>query len=236
MAGVSCPRKGFASGSPASLKRLAHSPEGGGSPRLRDAQNLQRDIMFCNNLGELRGGGSDLVRAHDVAAYVLQKQGRMTTMKVQKLVYYAQAWSLAWGEGPLFLDEISAWDQGPVVRSLWESHRGQRWISSTADGVADHLTPQQRESIDMVLSFYGSMSPDELSDRTHRELPWKNARDSLSGDAITNDQIESYYKKLDVQSEGAKGAFLLKSLLAKVPSDYRPSEANWGKPVGREVW
>ena len=42
------------------------------------------------------------VSVHDVAAYILQKHGPMTTMKLQKLVYYAQAWGLVWDDCPLF--------------------------------------------------------------------------------------------------------------------------------------
>lgn len=30
----------------------------------------------------------------DVAAYVLEKMGPMSAMKLQKLVYYSQAWAL----------------------------------------------------------------------------------------------------------------------------------------------
>ena len=35
----------------------------------------------------------------DVAAYVLDKLGVMTTMKLEKLCYYSQAWSLVWMNG-----------------------------------------------------------------------------------------------------------------------------------------
>ena len=38
-----------------------------------------------------------MASVYDVAAYILEKQGAMTTWKLQKLVYYSQAWSLVWG-------------------------------------------------------------------------------------------------------------------------------------------
>ena len=57
---------------------------------------------------------------HDVAAYILKKQGEMSAMKLQKLVYYSQAWSLVWDEKPLFRAQIEAWANGPVVRSLYD--------------------------------------------------------------------------------------------------------------------
>ena len=56
-----------------------------------------------------------MATAHDVAAYILQKKGEMTAMKLQKLVYYSQAWSVVWDERPLFHEKIEAWANGPVV-------------------------------------------------------------------------------------------------------------------------
>ena len=37
--------------------------------------------------------------ALDVAKYILKEHGEMTAMKLQKLVYYCQAWSLVWEIG-----------------------------------------------------------------------------------------------------------------------------------------
>ena len=66
----------------------------------------------------------------DVAAYVMQQlRGRITAMKLQKLVFYSQAWSLAWHHGPLFEEPVEAWREGPVVRDLWEGHRGRYFVS-----------------------------------------------------------------------------------------------------------
>ncbi len=58
----------------------------------------------------------------DVAAYILEQYSAIPTMKLQKLIYYCQAWSLVWDEEPLFSEDIEAWANGPVVRSLYEAH------------------------------------------------------------------------------------------------------------------
>ncbi|WP_307850044.1 MULTISPECIES: type II toxin-antitoxin system antitoxin SocA domain-containing protein [unclassified Saccharopolyspora] len=42
----------------------------------------------------------------------------MTAMKLQKLVYYSQAWHLVWDERPLFDEPVQAWANGPVVPDL----------------------------------------------------------------------------------------------------------------------
>ena len=69
------------------------------------------------------------VRAIDVAAYILREQGKMPAMKLQKLVYYSQAWSLVWDDKSLFRDRIEAWANGPVIRNLYKAHRGQFLVS-----------------------------------------------------------------------------------------------------------
>ena len=42
----------------------------------------------------------------DVAKYILQKSGSMSTWKLQKLCYYSQAWSLAWTEAPISMGRV----------------------------------------------------------------------------------------------------------------------------------
>ncbi|MBD5559274.1 MAG: DUF4065 domain-containing protein [Clostridia bacterium] len=44
----------------------------------------------------------------------LEKTGPITTMKLQKLLYYAQVWSLVWDENELFPEKFEAWANGPV--------------------------------------------------------------------------------------------------------------------------
>jgi uncharacterized phage-associated protein len=60
-----------------------------------------------------------MAKVSDVAEYILEKVGETTAMKLQKLVYYSQAWHLAWTEQPLFKDKIEAWCNGPVI-SMFE--------------------------------------------------------------------------------------------------------------------
>ena len=68
----------------------------------------------------------------NVAQYVLNKVGDMTTLKLQKLVYYCQAWSLAWDGKPLFDEEFEAWANGPVCPELFKKHKGKFVIEKTS--------------------------------------------------------------------------------------------------------
>lgn len=145
-----------------------------------------------------------MASVYDVAAYILEKRGEQTAMKLQKLCYYSQAWHLVWDEVPLFGERIEAWANGPVVRDLYKAHRGQFRVAAMPEWThADPgvLTDNERETIDAVLSFYGGMSAHQLSQLTHSESPWADARAGLQeGDRasvpITDADMFAYYDGL----------------------------------------
>ena len=142
----------------------------------------------------------------DVAAYILQKMGTMTTMKLQKLVYYSQAWSLVWDEAPLFEEAIEAWANGPVVRELFDYHRGMYEISAMPIGNPRLLNEEQQETVDVVLEYYGNKSAQWLIELTHIEDPWVQARRGLpklerGNRVIPLDAMADYYSALSVEDD-----------------------------------
>ena len=146
-----------------------------------------------------------MANVHDVAAYLLKHCGPMTAMKLQKLVYYSQAWSLVWDEKPLFPDRIEAWANGPVVPALYERHRGAFKVESWPPGDPRNLTKDELETIDAVCRAYGNKSSQWLSDLTHMEAPWRDARNGLAlgerGNAeITHAALAEYYGNLQPEA------------------------------------
>lgn len=142
----------------------------------------------------------------DVAAYILEKTGTTTAMKLQKLAYYAQAWSLVWDECPLFSERIEAWANGPVVPELFNVHKGQFKVSNFPKGDPGNLGPTERETIDAVVTSYGKKSSQYLSDLTHMEAPWREARTGMSdgerGDReVTHAALAEYYGSLPPGTE-----------------------------------
>ena len=139
----------------------------------------------------------------DVAKCILQKmKGSITTMKLQKLVYYCQAWALVWDEEPMFPEHIEAWANGPVCPALYDHHKGMFRISDK-DLVGDPSTLSQKnlDTIDSVIEFYGGRSSQYLSDLTHLEDPWKIARVGCTpGERcsveITHASMAEYYQGL----------------------------------------
>ena len=134
----------------------------------------------------------------DVAAFILKKNGRMTTMKLQKLVYYSQAWSLVWDERPIFKEKIEAWSNGPVVKELFFAHQGELNISEEPRGDIKKLDDDARDTINAVLKHYGDKSGQWLSALTHSEDPWRDARKGLpdgvrGNNVITHEALVNYY-------------------------------------------
>lgn len=141
-----------------------------------------------------------MVKVYDVAKYILEKQGPMTTMKLQKLVYYCQAWSLGWDEVPLFDEEFQAWANGPVCPQLFFKHKGQFIVDESLfdDRVDVNFSQDELETMDAVLDYYGDKDPQWLSELTHKERPWKEARGGCAPGAycdniISKESMQEYY-------------------------------------------
>jgi len=150
---------------------------------------------------DIVGEGIHVANVHDVAAFILKHSGSMTAMKLQKLVYYSQAWGLVWDEEPLFPERVEAWANGPVVRELYDVHRGQFRVSAHKLGNPDALTDEESNTVRSVLSFYGKLASQQLSDLTHREVPWRDARVGLEpgergNREITHESMAEYYSSL----------------------------------------
>lgn len=145
-----------------------------------------------------------MANVFDVARYILVKLGEedklpITTWKLQKLVYYSQAWSVVWDDTALFNEPIQAWANGPVCPALYAAHRGQFQIRELAEnfgGNAEALDADQRETVDEVVKFYGDKSAHYLSELTHREKPWIKARGDLPAGERGNREI-----RLDTMAE-----------------------------------
>lgn len=147
-----------------------------------------------------------MATAHDVAAYILQQRRPLSAMKLQKLVYYSQAWSLVWDDRPMFDERIEAWANGPVVRELYDCHRGLFEVRDWPAGDPDALDDEARATVDAVLEYYGPRNAQTLSDMTHKEEPWKEARrglpDGVRGNSeITLESMADYYGSLQEDEE-----------------------------------
>ena len=165
---------------------------------LPDYVDMKRKNWFSESNKYQEYKFDHAVSVFDVAAYILKKNGPMTTMKLQKLVYYSQAWSLVWDEKPIFKENIEAWANGPVVKELFNYHRGQYMISSVLIGNLELLNDKQKKTIDAVIDYYGDKPSQWLSDLTHMEDPWRLSRTGMpemrrGNRVIGLDLLSEYY-------------------------------------------
>lgn len=139
----------------------------------------------------------------DVAKYILNTAGKMSTWKLQKLCYYSQAWAIAWTERPIFQEEFQAWANGPVCPELFHKHHGMFMIDTSEFpyGTPENLTADEKDTINIILRDYGDMEPYALRELTHSEAPWREARVGLADGAysqheITKKSMGEYYGSL----------------------------------------
>lgn len=125
-----------------------------------------------------------VVPVESVAAWIQARDPSVPGMKLQKLLYYAQAWHLAWEGRPLFAERLEAWAQGPVSPHIFGvlSHE-QRPLAGQP------LPPEAVATLEAVLEGYAARSGKWLSELTHREAPWRAARAGLPDDAASKAEI-----------------------------------------------
>ena len=143
-----------------------------------------------------------------VANYILNRLGFVSTMKLQKLTFYSQAYSLVFFDTPLFQCDFQAWANGPVCPELFSLHRG-RFIIGPDDlgdtSCCSSLGHTEQASIDAVLSVFGDYDGNTLSDITHQESPWIDARKGVGegercSNVISKESIKSFYSSAICQN------------------------------------
>lgn len=99
-----------------------------------------------------------MANVFDTAKYILEQSGSMSTMKLQKLCYYSQVWSLVWDDSPLFEEDFQAWANGPVCPELFFKTQGKYSTSASDEtGGEGDLSENQKDTINKVLEYYGGL-------------------------------------------------------------------------------
>ncbi len=146
------------------------------------------------------------INAQDVADYILafaNDTGEViTNLKLQKLLYYVQAWHLANFEQPLFGDEFEAWVHGPVVPALYREYKSfsKAPIVTTLKEkeIAQKFDSETLDFLKEVMKVYIPYGGYQLELMTHKEDPWVEARDGCAADehcsnVISIESMKTYY-------------------------------------------
>lgn len=133
---------------------------------------------------------------YDVADWFLTKD-EMSPKKLQKLVYYAYAWTLVFHnddidnlENKLFDDEIEAWVHGPVNRNLYREYASYGYHNiEKKESIDVDFSTDIEATLDEVWEAYGEFDGNQLEALTHQEEPWKEARIGLKPMDATDKKI-----------------------------------------------
>jgi uncharacterized phage-associated protein len=148
----------------------------------------------------------------DIADYFIALSNEtgslITNLKLQKLVYYTQAWHLAMFETPIFAEEFEAWIHGPVLPDLFYQYKGTYYRPIERNDLNAESMAFLRKKfgktlsnlIENVVEEYFGMESYALEQTTHAEEPWLKARKNLPQDApsheiISKESMKKYYQK-----------------------------------------
>lgn len=139
----------------------------------------------------------------EVAKWFLSKDS-MTQKRLQKLLYYTQAWSYALRNEAFIETSFEAWIHGPVSVDLRNAlgRTGLMLIPSEMFGECKNITaPDDLDFLQMVWNTYGALTANALEVLTHRETPWKNARIGCKPmdhctKKISIDDMKEYYRSI----------------------------------------
>jgi uncharacterized phage-associated protein len=123
----------------------------------------------------------------------------ISNLKLQKLVYYAQAWYLAIYEQPLFDEDFEAWVHGPVIPDLYQKYKSFGWKPILKDVEPPVFSEEIQGFLEELTEVYFGCDAFELEQMTHREDPWIEARGNLPLDVpcnamISKESMREYYK------------------------------------------
>lgn len=128
----------------------------------------------------------------DVASAIMSSVGECTAMKLQKLLYYCQGWHLAWDDELLFDSDIEAWANGPVVPDVFSTHKGRFWLDASWQhgGNPKKLSKHQRHTVEAICDVYSDWTGCQMSEATHTERPWLEAREGHVAGEIGKQKID----------------------------------------------
>lgn len=126
-------------------------------------------------------------------AFANESGDRITNLKLQKLVYYAQAWYLANYKKPLIKEDFEAWVHGPVNPDLYHIFKERGYLPIEKDikmnDVEKVFDKETLKFLNEVASVYMPFGAYHLEIMTHREDPWINARAGVAADEKCNNVI-----------------------------------------------
>jgi uncharacterized phage-associated protein len=124
-----------------------------------------------------------------------QEREGLTNLKLQKILYFAQAYYLAKLGKPLFQDSIEAWEYGPVVPEVYHKFKKHKSDPIIEEKDKSKISPEDKEYLNKIWESFGGYSTSRLIDISHAHTPWKVAYKNTNKQ-ITLEALSDYYTPL----------------------------------------
>lgn len=124
--------------------------------------------------------------AFEVAEYIIercnQKHKPISNLKLQIILYFAQAQFLVEYGTPCFNNVMQAWDHGPVVPDVYHKYRGygNTNIPSFGNKKFDFKQNEQR-TLDTTIDSACEYAASQLVEITRNQSPWIDAYKKANG-------------------------------------------------------
>ncbi len=148
---------------------------------------------------------TDLISPNQTSDFLLcesrERGDVLTNLKLQKLLYYAQAWHLVHKDKCLFAEDFQAWIHGPVLPSQYQRFKVYEWRPILEEIVSPQLSIDLKCYLKEIVDVFGCETATTLELMTHHERPWKEARQGLAPDQqstaiIPKELMKEFYRSL----------------------------------------
>lgn len=153
-----------------------------------------------------------------LAEYIIMDCNRkkipISNMKLQKIVFYCQAYHIAYYGETLIDGHFEAWKHGAVLPSLYREYKVYKsdniliYDEQRFHDLKNQFNEYLLSFLSKILTIFGEMSPSEIRRKNHSELPWLEARRGYAPnenchEVINENTMYSFYSSL-LKIEGVK--------------------------------
>ena len=153
--------------------------------------------------------------ALDIARYVInycnQKGYLISNLRVQKLLYFIQAYYVTEYNKPCFYNTIEAYDFGPVINDVYNEYkchgnshipyiktyiqydRNNIWNSSRLEFDANIIFVHDQRILEFLIDSFSSYESSDLLNIIQHQTPWIQAFYQSSDHIITNKMLSTYF-------------------------------------------
>lgn len=143
--------------------------------------------------------------------YSNKKNYGISNLKLQKILYFIQAYFLVEASKKCFKEKIEAWNFGPVVPEVYREYKRfggtniptmtsklefyNMWDVKRVPYGEITISDEDKKLIDDVIDHFSEYSATDLVKLTHHQAPWKNAYSPYENNEITTESIEEYFSE-----------------------------------------